>query len=100
MKELDMFRSFTVALMLMTTPAIADVCKSHAEFAEYVAIARDRGMTAEEVAQVMFGMRIKTTKEEAAMMRALISMVYSNALLSPEEIYGKATALCWIATNQ
>jgi hypothetical protein len=89
-----------VALMLTATPALADECTDLAELGEVVAMARDQGQTAEQVAQHVFKVKEQPTQRDLLIFRSLVKMVYSNALLNPEEIYGKAYALCWIGQNQ
>ena len=89
-----------VAFILTVTPAVADECTDQAELGEIVAIARDQGQTAEQIAQHIFKVEEKPTQRDLLIFRSLVKMVYSNALLNPEEIYGKTYALCWIGKNQ
>lgn len=96
-----MIRFLTIAFVLTVTPAIADDCNGYATIAEAVAIARDMGHTANDVAAAFIASTNgSATASDIKELRVIINMVFANAILSPEEIYGKAYGLCWVKTNQ
>ena len=77
-----------------------DPCNGYATIGEAVAIARDMGHTANDVAAAFIASTNgSATASDIEQLRAIIDMVFANAMLSPDEIYGKAYGLCWIATN-